>query len=109
MSTTRLTFGAILNTVSSTANTVTAVLDAANQGATMLTSYVSEAAHNQRIRQIADREDFVEGLIKEKAEQRATANLKFEKFAQQSESHSKQLEESYNLYTALLRGEPKSA
>lgn len=103
MSSSRLTFGAMLSTVQTTANTVTATLDAANQAVGMLTAYVSEASANQKIRQVADREVFIENLIMEKSEERALANLKVEKFIAQSAQHRKHYGEAYEKFTELLR------
>lgn len=108
MSTSRLTFGAVLSTIQTSANTVTATLDAANQGVGMLTAYVSEAASNQRVRQIADREVFLENLIREKAEERSAANIKVQKFCAQSSDHKSFYEASYATFTNLLRT-PQSA
>lgn len=103
MSTTRLSFGAVLGTVQSTANAVTGALDAASAGIGMLNSFVTQAADNQRIRQVADKEDFVEALIMEKAEQRATAYLKVEKFVSKSPDHAKHYQGAYERFTQLLR------
>lgn len=103
MSTTRLSFGAVLGTVQSAANAVTGALDAASAGVGMLNSFVTQAADNQRVRQIADKEDFVENLIMEKAEQRATAYLKVEKFVSKSADHAKHYQGAYERFTQLLR------
>lgn len=104
MSTSRLTFGAILSTVQTTANTVTNVLDAGNAAVGMLNAYVTQAADNQRIRQIADKETFIEDLIREKAMQQATQTLKINKFTKQSEEQSVAYEAAYSTYQNLLRG-----
>jgi hypothetical protein len=100
---TRLTFGALLNTVQATANTVTSTLDAANTGVGMLTSFVTAAADNQRIRQVADKEVFIETLIQEKSFEQAQAKLKVQKFCLQSADHAQFYEQSYNTFTSLLR------
>lgn len=103
MSTTRLSFGAVLGTVQSAATTVTTALDAATSAVGMASAFVTQAADNQRLRQIADKEDFIENLIMEKAEQRATAHLKAEKFISKSADHAKHYEQSYKTFTKLLR------
>lgn len=105
MSTSRLTFGAILSTVQTTANTVTNVLDAGNAAVGMLNAYVTQAADNQRIRQIADKETFIEDLIREKAMQQATQTLKINKFTSQSTEQSEAYEAAYATYQKLLRTE----
>ena len=64
MSTTRLSFGAVLGTVQSAATTLTSTLDTVTTAVGMATSFVTQAADNQRLRQIADKEDFVRSLTK---------------------------------------------
>ena len=103
MSTTRLTFGSILATVQTTAATVTSTLEAANSGVGMLSSYITEAAENQRIRQIADKEDFLENLIQERAEQRAVSAIRVETFCKKSAEHAKHYGDAYIAFTNLLR------
>ena len=99
----RITFGAMLNTVQSTANTLTATLDAANTSVGMLTSFVTAAADNQRIRQIADKETFLEELIQEKAVETTKSAIKVEKFIAQSVEHKKHFGSAYETFTKLLR------
>lgn len=104
MSTTRLSFGAVLGTVQATANTITGALDAAAAGVGMLNSFVTQAADNQRIRQVADKEDFIENLVMEKAQQRAESHLKADKFASKSAAHGEHYNKAYETFTTLLRG-----
>lgn len=103
MSTTRLSFGAVLGSVQSAATTVTATLDAATGAVGMLTAYVSKASDEQRIRHLADKEDFVENLILERAEQRALSAIKAEKFMAKSPDHHKHFASAYAEFEALLR------
>lgn len=109
MSSTRLSFGAILSTVQATANTVTSTLDAANKGVGILAAFVDKASSEQQLRHIADKEVFIESLIQEKSEERAMANLKVEKFVAQSANHAKHYESAYNKFTSLLRKEGDTA
>lgn len=106
MSTTRLSFGAVLGTVQSAATTVTTTLDTVAVAVGMATTFVTQAADNQRLRQIADREDFVENLIMEKSEQRTLSNLKVEKLISKSPDHAKHYSAAYAKFTKLLR-DPK--
>lgn len=103
MTTSRLAFGSILGTVQSAATTVTTSLDTVSTAVGMATAFVNQAADNQRIRQIADKEDFLESLIMEKAEQRATAHLKAQSFMAKSEQHRETYKSAYETYTKLLR------
>lgn len=109
MASSRLTFGAILSTVQTTANTVTATLDAANKGVGILTAFVDKASTEQRIRHVADKEVFIENLIQEKAEERAMANIKIEKFIAQSPAHKQHFGDAYTKFTSLLREQGDSA
>ncbi|MBO5628399.1 MAG: hypothetical protein J5965_04895 [Aeriscardovia sp.] len=105
MATSRLTFGAILSTVQTTASTITATLEAANQGVGMLTAFVEEAAHNQKFRQTANREAFLVNLINEKTIEDAQALLVVDKFIAQSDRHRELFEKRHDVYTKLLRPE----
>lgn len=105
MSTTRLAFGSILATVQTTAATITSTLEAANSGVGMLSAFVTEAADNQRLRHIADREDFLENLIQERAEARALSAIKVETFCKKSAEHAQHYADAYACFTKLLRPE----
>lgn len=104
---TRMTFGSILSTVQTTANTVTATLDTANTAVGMLTAYVEEAAANQKSRQVANRESFIANLINEKAIEDSQAALVVDKFIAQSDRHRELFKAKYDTYTTLLRPEAK--
>lgn len=100
---TRLTFGAVLGSVQSAATTVTTTLDAATGAVGMLNAFVVKAADEQRVRHVADKEDFVENLIQERAEQRAVSALKAEKFMSKSADHARHYESAYKAFESLLR------
>ena len=103
MSTTRLSMAAVLGSVHSAANTVTGALEAASAGIGMLNSFVTQAADNQRLRQIADKEDFIENLVSEKAQQRTEALVKVDKFKSKSSGHAQAYDDAYQRFTQLLR------
>jgi hypothetical protein len=103
MSTTRMSFGAVLGSVQSAATTITSTLDAATGAVGMLTAFVSKASDEQRVRHIADKEDFVENLIIERAEMRSVAALKAEKFMGKSPEHQRHFKAAYESFEALLR------
>lgn len=100
---TRLTFGAVLGSVQSAATTVTTTLDAATGAVGMLSAFVTKAADEQRIRHIADKEDFIENLILERAEHRAVAMIKANKFASKSAEHKQHFNDAYAQFEQLLR------
>lgn len=103
MSTTRMSFGAVLGSIQSAATTVTSTLDAATGAVGMLTAFVSKASDEQRIRHVIDKEDFIENLIIERTEMNAVAALKLEKFISKSPDHAKHAKRAYEKYSALLR------
>ena len=103
MSTTRMSFGAVLGSVQSAATTITSTLDAATGAVGMLTAFVSKASDEQRIRHVADKEDFIENLVLERAEMRSIANIKAEKFMAKSGDHTKHFKSAYDRFSELLR------
>lgn len=103
MSTTRMSVSAVLGSIQSAATTVTTTLDAATGAVGMLNAFVVKAADEQRVRHIADKEDFIENLVMERAEQRATAYLKAEKFVSKSAAHAKHYKSAYETFSKLLR------
>lgn len=109
MSTSRITFGAVLNTVQASATMVTNSLDAVNSCVGMATTFIQGAADNQRIRAIADKETFIEDLIREKSYEQAHSSLKVNKFITQSTDHKEFYSSAYTKYTTLLRGTTEAA
>jgi hypothetical protein len=79
MASTKLTFGSILTTVSTTANTVTALVGAAGVGATMLNAYAAKAEAEQQYQYKLDSVSFKEAA-------RATTAIQL---AQQAEEVNK--------------------
>jgi hypothetical protein len=103
MATARLTFGSILATVNTTANTITATLDAASSGVGMLNAFVDNAAKHQKARIAVDNEDFIENLIRDKSRERTASTLEVQKFIAQSPEHAEAYKSAYETYTAILR------
>ena len=103
MSTARLTLGSILSTVNTTANTVTSTLDAVSSGIGMLNAYIDNAASHQKARIAVDNEDFIESLVREKAQERTESTLRVQKYINQSQEHAKAYQEAYETYSKLLR------
>lgn len=103
MSSARMSFGAILNTVQASANTVTTTVDAANKSVGMLTAFIDKAAAEQKTRHLLDGEEFIDRLLVEKAESTAAVKLRANKFASQSDKHAEYFNEAYARYEALIR------
>lgn len=103
MSTTRMSFGAVLGSIQSAATTVTTTLDAATGGVGMLAAFVTKAADEQRIRHTIDKEDFIENLIIERTEMNAVAVIKLNKFIAKSPEHASAAKAAYEKYSKLLR------
>lgn len=103
MSSARMSFGAILNTVQTTADTVTNVVDSANKSVGMLTAFVEKAAVEQKIRHMADGETFVDLLMHEKAETYTAMAIKADKFCNQSAKHAEYYNAAIARFTKLLK------
>ena len=103
MSTARLTLGSILSTVNTTATTVTSTLDAAGKAVGMVNAYIDNAASHQKARIAVDNEDFIESLVREKAQERTESTLRVQKYINQSQEHAKAYQEAYETYSKLLR------
>lgn len=99
----RMTLGAVLGTVTTAANTLSSTFDAANKGIGMLNTFVSDAADNQRLRSIANKERFTEQLIEDMAMEDTVRALKIDDFVSQSTQHKSHFEERYSVYESLLR------
>ena len=102
MSTTRLTFGAVLDTVNTTATVISSTLNAVGGASNMLGSFVTKAASEQRERHIADALTFRQRLMDEKAQERTLALIKTSEFCAKSKQHAEFYETAYNEFHALL-------
>lgn len=98
----RMTLGAALGTVTTAANTLSATFDAANKGIGMINTFVSDAAENQRLRSIANKERFTEQLIEDFAMEDALRAIKIDDFCADADK-KRHFEERYYVYEALLR------
>lgn len=100
---TRLTFGAILGTVQTTANTVSNTLDAANKGVGMLNKLVSDAAARQDTRSKLDSAIFSATLHQEKAKELAESRRSIDEYIAQSARHKELYESAYNELADILK------
>jgi len=108
MATARLTFGTVLDTVSTAATTVTGALNAVSTSIGMANAFVEQAALNQQSRIIADNETFIDRLIEEKAMEQTAIDLEVETFIAKSERHRFHYEQAHDRYSKILR-KPDSA
>lgn len=99
----RTTVGAVFGTVSTTANVVTGLVNAAGEGINMLDSFVKKSSTEQRARHTADTEDFLDRLIMEKSMESAERNNSALEFCRKSTDHATFYQEAQERYTALLR------
>lgn len=104
----RIALGSIMGAIATTANTVTGVLDAANQGVGMLNHIVVTAAKQQKDRSILDADDFQEYMVRDKAMQNTLSLKAVKEFIEQDEFNKVNYEESYQRYSKLL-GRTKDA
>lgn len=85
----RMTLGTVLGTLSTAANTVTNVLDAASASIGMANAYVNNAANQQKKRILKDSSTFDERLIEEHGQETALRQVEIMKFCGQSAQHAK--------------------
>ena len=78
-------------------------MDAAGKAIGMLNNYVDNAAQHQKARIAVDNEDFIESLVREKAQERTESTLRVQKYINQSQEHAKAYQEAYETYSKLLR------
>jgi hypothetical protein len=95
-------YRSIMGTVAITANSATALINTVSKSVTMLDAFVSNASDEQRAKQEARREDFVNNLIRTSAQQQAEANIQAVEFCNQSKAHAEQYESAHDRYSALL-------
>jgi hypothetical protein len=103
MATSRITFGAVLDAVGTTATVFSTTMNALGDGASVMGAYMTKLQAEQAKRHIADAEAFTHRLTVEKAEERAASNIAVEKFCAKSAEHRKHFEAAFNLYDQLLR------
>ena len=101
-STTRLTVGAVLGTVSTAATSITTVLNTATKSIDMLDQYVTAANSKLRMRLIADAEDFASQVTVEKATEITAREMGVLEFCAQSAKHKEVFENNYNRIASLL-------
>ncbi len=99
----RTTVGSLLGVVTTSANTVTNVLDAVQQGVGMASAFVEKAASEQRQRHALDAVDFTTNLIQERATQAAARKVEVAKFVSQSPQHAQFYNEAATQYLAALK------
>lgn len=108
MSTARLTLGAVLGTVGSTAATITGVLDTVNTGAQMINDYVSNAAENQRLNMKADKIVVKKTIIERMALEQMNRRIEITKICSKSQDHQDLYQEAYNEFKNIFSDEDKA-
>ena len=99
---TRITFGAILGAVQTTASTFTNTLQAANAGVGMLNKFVADAAHKQDVRSVLDNAIFTKTLHQEKAKELTESRIEVKAYCKQSADHASLYETSFNELAELM-------
>lgn len=98
----RMTLGAVLATVQTTANTLTNTLDAANKSVGMLNKLVSDAAGRQDVRSKLDNAIFEKTLHQEKAKELSESRRTVDAYLEQSPRHRELYEAAFNELAAIL-------
>ena len=94
--TARMTFGALLGTVATTANAVTSVVNTGVEGVSMLDRFVKKHATQQKIDHAADMADYAWRVGMQKAQELATLKQEVRAFCDKSEQHAADYAESFN-------------
>ena len=92
----------ILGTVTTTANSVSSLVNVGGKSIGMLDAFVTQAATDQEIQHLKHREDFITNLIRTSAEEQATANMQVMDFCKKSADHKAQFEQSFDRYSKLF-------
>lgn len=100
MSTTRLTFGAALSTVTDTLNVVSTVANVATKSVGMLDAFVTNAAENQSLRMKLESASKIETLIEETALADTERQMKIKSYL---ESNGKESSEMFKTNQERLR------
>ena len=107
MATARLALASVLDTVSSTANSVTQLIGVTTKGIGMLDAAVTKAANEQRKNHVSAALLFDEQLQLEYATSVTTMKIKSDDFAQQSERHAELFNAAYAEIKSALNPQPK--
>lgn len=102
MATARIALSSIMDTVSQTANSVSALINVTTKGVGMLDAVVTKVSNEQRLRHKADAEVFKTNIIREYSEAEATANLQVIQFCNKSPDHKQLFETAFNRFSELL-------
>lgn len=103
MTTTRMTLGSVLGTITSAASTVTSVLDTATTAVGMATAFVDKAANEQRIRYAVDKEAAKERIIEEAGIETLTRAERLKDIAAKSDWHKEQLQKALTKYSDIVK------
>lgn len=99
--TTKLTYGSLLNTVTSAADAVGSVFSTTTHAIGMLDQFVTKAANTQRKTYAVDALNEDADLRRHFAFKESEANIRVEEFCAKSPSHAKHYEEAFNRYAEL--------
>lgn len=104
--TTRMTIGSILGTVQNAATAVSTTLETATVSVGMLHTYVSDAAHKQQIRSVAERDSFGVQVAEELAMAEAVRKDEVRKFCN-TETRQADYNEAYTRIFAKISDHTK--
>lgn len=100
--TTRVAIGSILETISNTANSISALVNTGARSISMLDSFVSKAQAEQKMSHQKDVLSFQDNLLATYAEEDAERILKADEFCDKSARHKELYENAHNrLFTIL--------
>ena len=95
MATSRATIGSLFAAVQATANTAVSVVNAVNDGVSMINRTVDDMSRRQEVRSVADLADYEDNYIAAKAKETTEARLEIAKWAA-SENCEEEYQSSLN-------------
>lgn len=98
----RMTLGAILGAVTTTAGAVTGAIGTAASSIMLLDNYVGKALNEQKTRHVLESENFEERLLIELTQEQASLRLAADQFCNQSPAHQEHFNTSYAKLSAVL-------
>ena len=101
-SSSRQALGAIMGTVTTTAQTVTATIGTANKAVGMLNKMVSDAADRQQTRSVLDNHIYTATLHQEKAKELTESRRTIDEYIKQSDRHAELYSSAFDELASIL-------
>lgn len=102
MATGKVAIASVMDTVTATANSVSALIHTTTKGIGMLDAIVTKASNEQQARHKVAAHTFVKNLIRDSAEEQAIADMQVINFCAKSADHKQMFEKNFNEISELF-------